>query len=99
MTARLLRSALAAGIGALALFASPATAAVSPPSLSVRAGALVAQDTGQSLYGQNASAQLAIASTTKLMTAYVALKDLPIEKIVRAQPYEPEYGESLMIIE
>ncbi len=30
------------------------------------------------------------------MTAYVALKEEPLDKIVRAQPYEPEYGESLM---
>ena len=30
------------------------------------------------------------------MTAYVAMKELPLDKIVRAQPYEPEYGESLM---
>ena len=37
-----------------------------------------------------------IASTTKLMTAYVAMKDLPLSKIVSAQPYEYEYGESVM---
>jgi D-alanyl-D-alanine carboxypeptidase (penicillin-binding protein 5/6) len=39
---------------------------------------------------------LPIASTTKLMTAYVALHELPLEKIVRAAPYEAEYGESLL---
>jgi D-alanyl-D-alanine carboxypeptidase len=37
-----------------------------------------------------------VASTTKLMTAYVAMKDLPLAKIVKAQPYEYEFGESVM---
>jgi D-alanyl-D-alanine carboxypeptidase (penicillin-binding protein 5/6) len=37
-----------------------------------------------------------VASTTKLMTAYVALRELPLDKIVRAAPYEAEYGESLL---
>ena len=30
------------------------------------------------------------------MTAYVAMKELPLDKIVRAAPYHPIYGESLM---
>lgn len=40
--------------------------------------------------------ELPIASTTKLMTAYVALHELPLGRIVRAAPYEAEYGESLL---
>jgi len=40
--------------------------------------------------------KLLIASTTKLMTAYVALHELPLDKVVRAAPYEAEYGESLL---
>jgi D-alanyl-D-alanine carboxypeptidase (penicillin-binding protein 5/6) len=39
---------------------------------------------------------LPIASTTKLMTAYVALQELSPDKIVRAAPYHPIYGESLL---
>ena len=39
---------------------------------------------------------LPIASTTKLMTAWVVLHELPLNKIVRAVPYEAEYGESLL---
>jgi serine-type D-Ala-D-Ala carboxypeptidase (penicillin-binding protein 5/6) len=39
---------------------------------------------------------LPIASTTKLMTAYVVLHELPLDRIVRAAPYHPEYGESLL---
>ena len=30
------------------------------------------------------------------MTAYVALQELPLDKIVRAAPYDPIYGESLL---
>jgi D-alanyl-D-alanine carboxypeptidase (penicillin-binding protein 5/6) len=66
-------SALAVVLGALALSA-PGAAAASPPALSVGAAELVAQQTGQQLYGQNSSAELAIASTTKLMTALVTLE-------------------------
>jgi D-alanyl-D-alanine carboxypeptidase (penicillin-binding protein 5/6) len=43
-----------------------------------------------------ASQKLPIASTTKMMTAYVALQELPLEKIVTTQPYESIYGESLL---
>ena len=43
-----------------------------------------------------AAMRLPIASTTKLMTAYVALQELPLDKIVRAAPYDPIYGESLL---
>lgn len=74
-------SALAVVLGALALVAAGATAAVSPPSLGVRAAALVSQDTGQTLYGQSSSAQLAIASTTKLMTALVTLQHASMNQV------------------
>jgi D-alanyl-D-alanine carboxypeptidase (penicillin-binding protein 5/6) len=43
-----------------------------------------------------ATRRLPIASTTKMMTAYVALQELPLEKIVRVAPYEAIYGESLL---
>jgi serine-type D-Ala-D-Ala carboxypeptidase (penicillin-binding protein 5/6) len=42
---------------------------------------------------------LPIASTTKLMTAYVALKELPLGQVVEAAPYEAIYGESLLELE
>jgi D-alanyl-D-alanine carboxypeptidase (penicillin-binding protein 5/6) len=43
-----------------------------------------------------ADEQLPVASTTKLMTAYVAMRELPLDKVVRAAPYDAEYGESLL---
>lgn len=67
-----------------------------PPRVEARAWGLIDARTGDVLASHALERPLPIASTTKLMTAYVAMKDLPLDKIVRAQPYEPEYGESLM---
>jgi D-alanyl-D-alanine carboxypeptidase (penicillin-binding protein 5/6) len=66
------------------------------PPVEGRAWALIDARTGDVLLSHNGAAHLPIASTTKLMTAYVALKDMPLDKIVHAQPYEAEYGESLL---
>ena len=52
--------------------------------------------TGAVLASHAAAQRLPIASTTKLMTAYVAMQELPLDRIVRAQPYDPIYGESLL---
>jgi serine-type D-Ala-D-Ala carboxypeptidase (penicillin-binding protein 5/6) len=69
-----------------------------PGGLDVRARSwtLIDARTGETIVSHAAAKQLPIASTTKLMTAYVAIKDMPLDKIVRAQPYDPEFGESLM---
>ena len=66
------------------------------PPVEGRAWALIDARTGDVLLSHNGSERLPIASTTKLMTAYVAIKDMPLNKVVRAQPYDPEYGESLL---
>jgi D-alanyl-D-alanine carboxypeptidase (penicillin-binding protein 5/6) len=67
-----------------------------PPQLESRSWGVIDARSGDVLASHALTRPLPIASTTKLMTAYVAMKDLPLGKIVRAQPYEPEYGESLM---
>jgi serine-type D-Ala-D-Ala carboxypeptidase (penicillin-binding protein 5/6) len=66
------------------------------PPVEGRAWALIDGRTGDVLLSHNGAARLPIASTTKLMTAYVAIKDMPLDRVVRAQPYDPEYGESLL---
>jgi serine-type D-Ala-D-Ala carboxypeptidase (penicillin-binding protein 5/6) len=66
------------------------------PQLAARSWGLIDARTGDVLTSHAGNRELPIASTTKLMTAYVAMKDLPLHRIVRAQPYEAEYGESLM---
>lgn len=40
-----------------------------------------------------------MASTTKLMTAYLTLRELPLDKRVTAAPYDPIPGESLLGLE
>lgn len=66
------------------------------PQLAARAWGVIDARTGDTLTSHAGNRELPIASTTKLMTAYVAMKELPLDKIVRAQPYQAEYGESLM---
>jgi D-alanyl-D-alanine carboxypeptidase (penicillin-binding protein 5/6) len=80
---------------ALAL-AAPAGAAAKLPKIEARAWTLIDARTGETLVSHAVAQQLPIASTTKLMTAYVVLHELPLDRIVRAAPYHPEYGESLL---
>ncbi|HWT89582.1 MAG TPA: D-alanyl-D-alanine carboxypeptidase family protein [Solirubrobacterales bacterium] len=75
---------------------APAAPAEGPEGIEARAWIVVDARSGDVLASEAAERRLAIASTTKLMTAYVAMKELGPEKIVRAAPYEPIYGESLL---
>ena len=80
--------ALAAGVALVAacavLVAAPAARAATtpaPPPLSVRAAALIDEGSGQLLYGRDENAELAIASTTKLMTALITLRHVPLSRV------------------
>jgi D-alanyl-D-alanine carboxypeptidase (penicillin-binding protein 5/6) len=86
---------LAALLATLCLLPGPAGAAERPRPLA-RAWTLIDARTGAVLVSHAAAKQLPIASTTKLMTAYVAMQELSLDKIVRAAPYNPIYGESLL---
>ncbi len=67
--------AVAAGCWVALLLSCAGTAsAAGAPRLSVRGATLIAQSTGQELYGDNPHRELAFASTTKLMTALVTLE-------------------------
>ena len=81
---------------ALALLVTPAALAKGPEGLEAKAWIVLDARDGAVLASKGAEQRMAIASTTKLMTAYVAMKELGPEKIVRAAPYEPIYGESLL---
>jgi D-alanyl-D-alanine carboxypeptidase (penicillin-binding protein 5/6) len=74
----------------------PAKEEIPGPPVEARSWALIDARTGDVILAHNAAKELPIASTTKLMTAYVALKEAPLDKLVKAQPYDAEYGESLM---
>ena len=70
--------------------------AAEAPELAARAWALIDARSGDVLASHASSERLPIASTTKLMTAYVALQELPLDKVVTTAPYESIYGESLL---
>jgi D-alanyl-D-alanine carboxypeptidase (penicillin-binding protein 5/6) len=78
------------------VLATPAGAAAGLPKIEARAWTLIDARTGETLVSHAVARPLPIASTTKLMTAYVVLHELPLDRIVRAAPYHPEYGESLL---
>ncbi len=90
--------ALVALLAALALWLVPsATAAqAGPEEIEAKSWIVVDARAGDVLASHAAKLHLPIASTTKLMTAYVAMKELPLDEVVRAAPYSPIYGESLM---
>lgn len=79
-----------------AALAGAAAAQAKGPPIEARAWALIDARSGDVLVSHAAARRLPVASTTKLMTAYVALHELPLDRIVRAAPYEAEYGESLL---
>jgi D-alanyl-D-alanine carboxypeptidase (penicillin-binding protein 5/6) len=83
---------------ALAL-AAPAAAKTKhhgSPQLQARAWVLEDGRTGEILAGHAPARPLPIASTTKLMTAHLALEKLPLAKRVRMAPYSAIPGESLL---
>ncbi len=80
------------------LLATPAAAPAKAkqPKVEARSWALIDAGSGTVLTSHAAARRLPIASTTKLMTAWVALHELALGKIVRARRYHPTYGESLL---
>ncbi len=93
MIRRLAGALLAAALLALAV---PAPGLAKGPQIEARSWALIDAGSGDVLVSHAAKRHLPIASTTKLMTAYVVLHELPLDRMVRAAPYEAEYGESLL---
>jgi D-alanyl-D-alanine carboxypeptidase (penicillin-binding protein 5/6) len=96
------RAALAAiaSAAALAGLLAPAAAArPEPPPVDTRAWTVIDAADGDVLGGQNAAEQLAIASATKLMTAYVSMRELPLSRKVTAPPYTAVGPESLLGLE
>jgi D-alanyl-D-alanine carboxypeptidase (penicillin-binding protein 5/6) len=81
-------------VGLLCIVTAPAAGA-SPPQLSVRAAILIEQSTGRELYGVNPNQELAIASTTKLMTALLTLEhERRLSKVFSQNDYYPSAADS-----
>jgi D-alanyl-D-alanine carboxypeptidase (penicillin-binding protein 5/6) len=93
---RLLAALFSALLATLLAASASAAPAGHRPDLDARAWALIDARNGEVIVSHAAARHLPVASTTKLMTAYVVLKELPLGKIVHAAPYASTYGESLL---
>ena len=70
-----------------------ATAASAPergPKLDAKAWIVIDARTGQPLAGHAVNRHLGMASTTKMMTAYLSVRNLPFRKRVKAGKYDPD---------
>jgi D-alanyl-D-alanine carboxypeptidase (penicillin-binding protein 5/6) len=92
-------AAVAAALMVAFAFAAPAAAAENAPKLNAKAWLLIDARTGDALAGKDPDRHLPMASTTKMMTAYLALKRLPLNQRYPAADYEGEPVESLMGLE
>ena len=67
----------------VSVFAAPSGDTVYPPSLSAKSAVLINGEDGQLYYGKDENARLGMASTTKIMTAIVALELADADSVVR----------------
>jgi serine-type D-Ala-D-Ala carboxypeptidase (penicillin-binding protein 5/6) len=87
---------------ALAVTGGPvadAQAQSTPPAVNAAAWILVDAGDHTRLAAHHPAQSRAMASTTKLMTAYLAIRKLPLDKRLVAPPYHPIPGESLLGLE
>jgi D-alanyl-D-alanine carboxypeptidase (penicillin-binding protein 5/6) len=94
LTLRALAAVLAATIALLLLATNAAANLPAPPRLSAAAAAVFEASTAEPLYGIDAGERRLIASTTKLMTALVAVDELPLQHVCTAGGYAPSPGET-----
>jgi D-alanyl-D-alanine carboxypeptidase (penicillin-binding protein 5/6) len=62
--------------------AAPPLDPLAPPTLTATAAIVIDAETGLIVFSHNANARLEMASTTKIMTAVLALESLPLDKKV-----------------
>lgn len=88
---------LAVALLAVLFAGAPARAATTKaPTIDAKAWSLIDFRSGESLASHRPHARLPMASTTKLMTAWLALHRLPPDRMVRAVDYRGDPAESLM---
>jgi len=73
---------IAALAAAVILFCNAVNADGIVPSVNASAVALMYAENGELIYGQNADAQLPVASLTKIMTAVVALENASLDDVI-----------------
>jgi D-alanyl-D-alanine carboxypeptidase (penicillin-binding protein 5/6) len=69
-------------------FAAPAHAQSGPPAIQAPSAILVEATTGDVVYSRDASERRAIASTTKLMTALLALEGIALDDVLTSPGYQ-----------
>ncbi len=74
-------------------------AAGPPPEIDATSWVLIDARTGETLAQQAGNRRLPMASTTKMMTAFLALRNLQMGEVVRAADYQAAPAESLMGLE
>ena len=84
-------------IAAILLLAAPSTAAAAPPKLDAKAWVLIDPRDGAVLASKAPSRRLPIASATKLMTAYLALKRLRPNQMIAAPAYQPRSSLEILL--
>jgi D-alanyl-D-alanine carboxypeptidase (penicillin-binding protein 5/6) len=87
---------VAAALAPSLVGAKPAAAAPPAPTIDARAWVVIDADDGTRLAARDPDRELSIASTTKLMTAYLTLRDLPLGRSLVVPAYHPIPGESLL---
>jgi D-alanyl-D-alanine carboxypeptidase (penicillin-binding protein 5/6) len=87
-----LLAALALALPQVATAATPAGA----PQVSAPSALLVDARDGHVIYADDPDSRSQIASTTKLMTALIALEKLPLDRELAAAPYHPDAAESVI---
>ena len=73
-------------LGGVVFPAGQGLLSVPPSGISARGAVLMEASTGDVIYGQNENARLSMASTTKIMTALVAIEALPLDTAVTIPP-------------
>lgn len=81
------------------LSAASTVLAYAPPPIQARAAFLVDMQTGKVLYEKNPDQRLAMASTTKITTAVVALQHARLDSLVRVSHRAATIGESTMVLQ
>ncbi len=77
---------LACFLALILLFSLTLPCSAAAPSVSAKSALLMDAATGQVLYQKNAFVRLPMASTTKIMTAIVAIESMALEKEIEVSP-------------
>ncbi|MCR3921474.1 MAG: D-alanyl-D-alanine carboxypeptidase [Firmicutes bacterium] len=82
-----MRKILVVLLTVLLLLQTGIVGAMEPPSVTARAAVVLDQATGRILFSKNAHEQLAMASTTKIMTAILAIESQKLQSVVNVSEY------------